>query len=220
MRRLVVGIDPGSEGAIAAVFEDSRETIIRRLPVTDLSYPRFESDEAYKNALSSVMRGNKGPRRKERDKTTFELLDKKENGFDTGAFEDVLYELEDIAADRGYCGLLVHVETPVVLKGAGLTSIRTAIHVGRSTQLLYGTLRKLRSSRKCMNFVTSSPVGWKNLYDKDGITVREKKQSIKAAHSLYKIDEEYKNNHDACEAVLLAGVIYRYGRRYIECQCT
>ena len=223
MTRLVVGIDPGSHGKIAAVIK-KKVVLVDDIVCEPLEYSHVESDKSYFDVLKKAATGRRyrgqAKRKKNKKVRALEIAPRVEHCFSEAAFYASLEKAMDIAKSNGFCGLFVHLEMPVVLTSAGITHVKTAISVGRSRQMLLTCLDMAKNSFECFDYAVSTPSAWKSLYA-SWLDMDDKKlKSITIANKLFNVPKAYKDNDDVCEALLLSDTITRFASRYTLCQCT
>lgn len=198
---LPIGIDFGFEGGIVALH-GNKIALASKTPVLKLPMQMGETDDDKCKSLKSKSKANLAIKRfvknGERKPRQYQI-------YDTNAIGDLLDQASRVATEEGYQGMFVAIEEPQML--IGTSSPKTYFASGRGQNAW-----ALACYQRGLLPVWFNPKSWKR---KLGLG-DDKADSLALAEKLFDLPEHMKQDHDLCEAALLAYFVQDQAGRYLQ----
>lgn len=198
---LPVGIDFGFDGGIVALH-GNKIALASKTPVLKLPMHVGETDEDKCRSLRSKSKANLAIKRFVK---SGERKPKQYQIYDTVAIGDLLDQASRIATEEGYHGMFVAIEEPQMLIGTSSPKTYFASGRGQNAWVLACYQRGIMP-------VWFNPKSWKG---KLGLS-DNKELSLQLAEKLFELPDHMKQDHDLCEAALLAHFVRDQAPRYLQ----
>jgi hypothetical protein len=201
LKRLPLGIDFGAEGGVA-LLKDNSVIYASKTPTFGFKYIVCEIDDERDRSSASKLKADRAKKRYSRSK---ELKPKSMTIYDTAEIENMLRTSEHLARQAGYAGIVVAIEEPQM--HIGKSHPKTYFASGRGQNAWFFACNKLK-----IRPVVVNPKTWKSDLGLDS----EKQNSVVLANACMTMPEELSQDHDVCEAALIAFYIQNYAVRYLR----